>query len=249
MHKKSQWPEVPSDLLYLVAVHKHLSLADVARMAAVCKSWRFTLVDNDWFGLPVKAIAESQLSNNIPVWLMLSESADDAKMRGFFDLASRKVVEIYLPEAEGRRCCGSAYGWIITFGEDMEIHLLNPLSRTRLSLPSQLTFKDLGDDFTNEELHAEQTRAEIRKGFIHKAILTESPGSGKCTVVAILSPACSGLRLAYFRLGEDDSWTLIATPTPEDILFYQGNVPFAYTLHSTSNSSKNLQVVTLIKSS
>lgn len=144
---------------------------------------------------------------------MLSESADDAKMRGFFDLASGKVVEIYLPEAEGRRCCGSAYGWIITFGEDMElVHLLNPLSRTRLSLPSQLTFKGLGDGFTNEELHAEETRAEIRKRFIHRAILTDSPGSGKCTVVAILSPGCGGFRLAYARLGEDDSWTLIPPP-------------------------------------
>lgn len=158
MGSQSGWCEVPSDIMFLVVNQRELSLADVGRMATVCKRWRSILSENDWFGLNVNAnIGKTSL---IP-WLMLPESRNRRDgYRGFYNPATHQVSQVYVPEAKGRRCCGSGYGWIVCMGEDMEINLLNPLTREQLSLPSQFTFAEFGYRTTNEDLHAEYTKKE-----------------------------------------------------------------------------------------
>lgn len=217
------WSELPLDIISLIVNQEQLSLADVGRMATVCKSWDSILRENNWFGLHVNA----NIGKTPFPWLMLADECRSGGKRGFFNPATGQVSEVYLPEAEGRRCCGSSHGWIVTIGEDMEINLLNPLTRQQLSLPSQLTFDVFSDGSTNQEIHEWSSRKDVVRSFILKAILTCSPSrAGECVTVASLFPP--GLRpLAYARPG-DSKWTIIphleSYQEPNDFIFYQGQV-------------------------
>lgn len=234
MGSETGWCEAPLDIIFLVVNQKELSLADVGRMATVCKRWRSIIVENNWFGLHVNAnIGNTPL---IP-WLMLpeSESWKDG-YRGFYNPATHEASKVYLPEAKGRRCCGSGYGWIVSIGQDMEINLLNLLTREQLSLPPQFTFTEYGYT-TNEELHAEYTNEDLLSIFITKAILTCNPSEGECAVVAVLA-AEADFQVVFAKPG-DAAWIRLPhlhpiwgeVPLVQDLVFHQGKL-FCITFHS-----------------
>lgn len=94
-------------------------------------------------------------------------------------------------------------------GEDMEIHLLNPITRRRIRLPSQLSFHDFGRGDSNDNLHGFESRRELRDLFIDKAVIVGSPCSaGGCMVVAIVFPG-DGSRVVVVRPGLDKLWTVL----------------------------------------
>ncbi|KAL5720248.1 SWR1-complex protein 3 [Ranunculus cassubicifolius] len=75
-------------------------------------------------------------------WMMLGETNTTRNtkvkdLQSFCDLSTGEFHENNVPETLGRRCLGSSSGWLLTVGA--KIHLLNPLTRQRIPLPSKKT--------------------------------------------------------------------------------------------------------------
>ncbi|KAF6169140.1 hypothetical protein GIB67_038637 [Kingdonia uniflora] len=137
----------------------------------------------------------------------------------FFLLSSNKFCDLYLPEANGRRCWGSSFGWLITFGLDLEIHLLNPLSRVQIRLPPQPSFKNKNIYFSNNP-----TPQDLLKHFLMKPVMSSNPSSSntndRCTVVAIHGEY---RKLAFASPG-DKAWTSVVSPRLMfgDLIYFKG---------------------------
>nr|CAD1819833.1 unnamed protein product [Ananas comosus var. bracteatus] len=127
---------------------------DLTNFTSVCKAWRAAAADDL---LPLK--------HQMP-WLLLTEEdypGSGGHTRSFYSLSEDKIHELPLPEACRRRCVGSADGWLVTLGEALEgeeMHILNPISRIRIPLPSQSTLLLPPEDYTfPEELIAQNQTA------------------------------------------------------------------------------------------
>ncbi|KAF8369923.1 hypothetical protein HHK36_032042 [Tetracentron sinense] len=190
------WSELHEDLLALIA--KQLILyEDFVTFGGVCSSWRSVAVKKNF-----------NPSLQIP-WLMLAEKKH-SHTRAFFSLSKGMIHERMLPEAHGNRCF-SSHGWLITLSVDLTINLVNPLSRVRIPLPHQLTFKDHYTDYTP---------VELQQICIFKAILSASPSwTSDYTVMVIYGPR---VKLAFAKPG-DEGWTTIDTWSSSyaDIIYYR----------------------------
>ncbi|OMO60160.1 hypothetical protein CCACVL1_24352 [Corchorus capsularis] len=203
MSESRDWAAIPCDLLRQIVSKTQLLIGDYIRAAAVCKSWQACLKSPPKF----------------PVCLMLAENEEEENnMRCFCTASEDKVMERDLPELRGRRCWGTPFGWLVTFGLDLEIQLFNPLSRACLSLPPQPTFNtfNVGDDF------ADPTAEGFRRFFLYKFAFSSSPPSPDCMVMAFLSP----MRLLGFAKPGDQAWTTIdvaAARLLEDVIYFNGS--------------------------
>ncbi|OMP08083.1 hypothetical protein CCACVL1_01162 [Corchorus capsularis] len=179
------WANIGSDPLSCIVEKTH-SIQDRVRLSAVCRSWHASPGD--------KKI-------DLPICLMLAEK-EKSDSRCFYNISEENSVELDLPEIRGRRCWGSPFGWMVTCGVDLEIQLFNPLTRATLPLPSLLTF-------TNQQ---DRPSEELWESFITKLILSSSPASPDCIVLAIYSE--------FFLLGfakpGDQSWVHIDGSRPFD---------------------------------
>ncbi|KAJ4956885.1 hypothetical protein NE237_013668 [Protea cynaroides] len=199
------WSRLPEELLGCITNRLH-SIEDLVKFGAVCRSWRSVKIQKSYCSL-----------KHYTPWLMLVESESN-DIRGFYSLSNNKVYHLHLPEAHGRRCWGSPHGWLVTIGIDLEIHLLNPLTRSRLRLPSQPTFQDL--------YFPAQTPKEIRDSFIGKAVICSSPLSSSgdhqnCIVMAIYGE----LSLLAFTRPGDTKWTTLENCPPGfiDLIYSNGH--------------------------
>uniref|UniRef100_A0A5B6Z6N5 Uncharacterized protein n=1 Tax=Davidia involucrata TaxID=16924 RepID=A0A5B6Z6N5_DAVIN len=206
MGREEDWSSsIPDDLLKLIVKRIH-SIEDYLMFRAVCRSWN---------SIPC-GVNDFDSSMKLP-WLMLTEK-ENSDTRGFYSLSGRKIHELYLPEARGRRCWGSPYGWLITIGTDLCMNLLNPLSRVSISLPHQSTFTDQYRGFSSPEF--------LRTYFIEKAVLSSSPspsrGGDCCFVIALYSQF---RKLAIAKPG-DDAWSPVEAPWGafEDVACLDGKV-------------------------
>ncbi|XP_042506563.1 putative F-box protein At5g55150 [Macadamia integrifolia] len=197
------WAELCKDILRLI-VDQFSKIEDIAQFGAVCHSWRLVSVEKWHFSIASP-------------WLMLVEK-EDSDNRDFYCLSTKKVYRLNLPEARGRMCW-SSYGWLITLGLDMEIHLFNPFSRSRvlIRLPPQPTLPNQYDDSVSPEY--------VRRIFIRKVILSSRPtlcvgNDEKCMVMGIFSEY---RKLAFLRLG-DEVWTPVYTPQGgiNDVIYMNG---------------------------
>ncbi|XP_042485696.1 putative F-box protein At5g55150 [Macadamia integrifolia] len=202
------WDERCHDILGVI-VDQLSAIEDIGHFGAVCQAWRSVSVEKWHLSI-------------VDPWLMLAEKKDSDN-RGFYSLSTKKVYYLNLPEARGRKCW-SSYGWLITLGLDLEIHLLNPFSRSRVSirLPSLRTLPNQYSIETSPEF--------IRRAFIKKVILSSRPSkritsedhNEKCVVMGIFSEF---RRLSFMRLG-DEVWTHVYTPREEgcitDVVYLNG---------------------------
>ncbi|XP_042503453.1 putative F-box protein At5g55150 [Macadamia integrifolia] len=183
------WSGLCDEILDLI-VDQFSAVEDIVNFGAVCRQWRSVSVKR-W-----------PLSTEY-LWLMLAEK-ESSDNRGFYSFSTKKVYYLNLPEACGRKCWSSC-GWLITFGLDLEIQLLNPFSRPRvlIRLPPQPTLPYQYSTDTGPK--------SVRRFFIRKVILSSRPSSEdddeKCVVMAIYS---EDRKLAFLRLG-DEVWTPVDT--------------------------------------
>ncbi|KAF8412282.1 hypothetical protein HHK36_000243 [Tetracentron sinense] len=145
--------------------------------------------------------------------LMLAEKKN-SNTRAFFNLSKVMVHEHMLPKAHGKRCWGSQ-GWLITFSIDLNISLLNPLTRVQIQLPPHRTFKDHYKICEDDE-ECNYTPAEMQKVYICKAIVSSSPSSTSPSDYVVMVIHGPKIQLAFARPG-DDAWTAIEE-TPKCIL-------------------------------
>ncbi|XP_038679231.1 putative F-box protein At5g55150 [Tripterygium wilfordii] len=182
-------PELHSDVIGEI-VKRIDTVEDLAVVSRVCSSWRLAaLKEENW-------VSGRQLP-----WLVLPETKeeDESKSsRGFFSLYKNKRYDLDVPELRGCRIWGSNHGWIVAFGLDLQIHLVNPLSRSKFSLPPHSTFK-------HQRPKYHPSPQWYREAFIHKALVLKRPNlSGQQLLVAALYGRCNYLAIA--RPG-DETWT------------------------------------------
>ncbi|XP_020095968.1 uncharacterized protein LOC109715401, partial [Ananas comosus] len=128
------WSQLPAEILAQV-LHRINPNEEFTRFASVCMAWG-----------AVAAKEPLSLPHQMP-WLLLTEEdypgeREGCDARSFYSLSEDKIHELDLPEACRRRCVGSTDGWLVTVGEAFEgeeMHVLNPVMRTRLPLPPQST--------------------------------------------------------------------------------------------------------------
>lgn len=169
------------------------TIEDFLALSSVCHSWRSVYTNKNWSPCPY-----------FP-WLMLSESKHNQPTWAFFSFYKNKRHLVPLPEAQGRRCWGSSCGWIFTIGLDLQMHLLNPITRVRINLPPHSTFSQ---EFT---LELAATRDWYRTHFVHKAFVFKmSKRKGDILVMVIHGKNCC---LAFARPGFS-SWVTVESSTP-----------------------------------
>ncbi|KDP36865.1 hypothetical protein JCGZ_08156 [Jatropha curcas] len=121
----SLWAQLPPEFLQVIA-EKHTNYVDYyVCTRAVCKSWY--------------AAIQKRPNNNLLCqlpFLLLPNHLNKPDHRGFYSMSNDKTYRLELPEAFEKRCCGSSHGWLIMVEETPTIFLLNPLTRTRIELPS-----------------------------------------------------------------------------------------------------------------
>ncbi|PIA42711.1 hypothetical protein AQUCO_02000278v1 [Aquilegia coerulea] len=193
------WLKLPCDINEDI-FKRLVDIDDYVRFGAVCKSWQ--------------SVKQTKKRNQFSPWLLLPEAEintqdrDDDNinnyhMRNFFSLSSGKTVYLNVLETQGRRCFGSPFGWLFTIGLDLNIHLINPLTRIQIPFPSQPTFQ------YQYECHYEPR--DLRTIFVSRFAMssnTPNKDQGSCVVMVIYSQF---RKLAFARPG-DESWTAIEIP-------------------------------------
>ncbi|KAH7843073.1 hypothetical protein Vadar_012361 [Vaccinium darrowii] len=151
-------------------------------------------------------------------WLMLSESKHNQPTRAFFSFYKNKRHLVPLPESQGRRCWGSSCGWIFTIRLDLQMHLLNPVTRIRINLPPHSTFSQ---EFT---LKLAAARDWYRTHFVRKAFVFKmSKRKGDILVMVTHGKNCC---LAFARPGFS-SWVTVESSTPyvfKDVTVFDGRI-------------------------
>ncbi|KAL5726221.1 hypothetical protein ACHQM5_009278 [Ranunculus cassubicifolius] len=197
--------QLPDGIIDLIG-EKMTSVEDILRFGAVCKSWHSA----------VESRRKTQNARFLP-WLMLATYEHHKRgIQKFYSLSSKKTFKLKLPQIQRRRCFGTSFGWMVTFGIDLKIHLLNPFTGIQLSLPSQPTFQNPFPRNTPPDC--------LRAGFVEKfmAIQLQTPESESIIVMSIHSEFCN---LSFARPG-DSAWTLVDCPTKgfRDVISYNGEI-------------------------
>lgn len=205
----ANFSELPQELIEL-CIKPLMYFDDRIRFGAACKSWRSAYL-----------ATRDRPSYCSPPWLMITNDADDTEdCRTFACLSGECVIDVPVPGIRGRKCWGSPFGWVVTFGLDYSINILNPLSGVQIPLPHQSTFPI---QFCEEIL-------ETRPGYVRLAaaerfILSSNPSltnqDQPCFVMAISNP---GRNLIFAKLG-DVAWTLAKTSYDcyfDDAIYFNG---------------------------
>ncbi|KAF6169645.1 hypothetical protein GIB67_004037 [Kingdonia uniflora] len=198
------WSQLPQELIGEIA-KRIIYINDFYTFGSVCQSWRY-ITKHKYYYSGVRELP----------WLMLSETSEDNNVRSFFSLSTNKVFSFQLPEAKGRQCFGSPLGWVTTLGLDHKIHLLNPLTRIQIQLPSLDTFQD-------PLLQCGRGDFYLCQLFIKKFIFasTQNNNSGGLIVFAIYS---NTRKLAMARPG-DEAWTTLGDHHGiSDAIYYEGQI-------------------------
>ncbi|XP_077239877.1 putative F-box protein At5g55150 [Tasmannia lanceolata] len=145
--------------------------------------------------------------------LLMLPDKERRESRKFFNLFENKLYDIQMPEFHGKWCCGSFKGWVVTVDDSSNIHLLNPLSKTQIQLPSLDKFTYPQDSF----------ELEIPRDYryIHNTVLSADPISTPDYIVVTI---ITNQRLfAYYKPG-DVGWTTLDIPWGpyDDVIYYEG---------------------------
>ncbi|KAG9451088.1 hypothetical protein H6P81_011053 [Aristolochia fimbriata] len=193
--------DLPLDVMALIA-KRMANVIDFIRARAVCHYWK-----------SIFTLENYSPSRQVP-WLMLAER-EDSDVRRFFNPSTSEIYEIPLPEVWHRKIAGSAHGWLVTMGDDREIHLFNPLTRVQIKLPP-LQMYDVSDWIWIPSYHLARS--------LHKVVLPSRPSDRDFLVLALYTTMCMG---AIFRPG-DKAWTLVGGENDwrlfDDLIRYKGNI-------------------------
>ncbi|CAD6335634.1 unnamed protein product [Miscanthus lutarioriparius] len=115
-----------------------------------------------------------------------------------------------------RYLIGSAYGWVVTADETSELHLVNPITRDQIALPSVTTIEQVSNGAIHMYKYSRYTGThgeldppsvlrldKLRDYIFHKAFLSSDPSTGNYIVVLIHHPYWQ----ISFARGGDEHWT------------------------------------------
>ncbi|XP_068646319.1 F-box protein At2g26160-like [Aristolochia californica] len=186
------------------------SISWILLARAVCREWQSVFSLENY----------SPSSQDCAPWLMLAER-EDSDIRGLFNPSTSEVYDIPLPELWQKKIVGSAHGWVVTIGEDLEIHLYNPLTRVQIKLPPQTNF---GYDTSS------WSPSDVRDYFLKKVVLFSSPSKGDCMALAVYND----YDVAAIARPGDEVWTTLGGTKDwrlfQDYIHYMGNI-YAIDIH------------------
>ncbi|XP_077243023.1 putative F-box protein At5g55150 isoform X2 [Tasmannia lanceolata] len=154
------------------------------------------------------------VSQHRPPLLMLPNE-ERSESRKFFCLSENKLYDIQIPEFHGKWCCGSSKGWLVTVDDNSNVHLLNPLSKIHIQLPSL-------DKFTHPQhpILRHKKRGSYR-WYMRKTVLSADPIS---TPYYIVVSIVTYHRLFSFYKPGDEGWTTLNRQwgSYEDVIYHKG---------------------------
>ncbi|KAK9742139.1 hypothetical protein RND81_03G151000 [Saponaria officinalis] len=121
------WSLLPDDIVADIAL-KSDSFEDFIQFSAVCQCWN-----------RASSLIKHQWSAKSPVpWLLLAENTRENPncVRKLFNISNNKFYQLNLPQTFGKRCWGSACGWVAMVDRDHNVELFNPITKAQISFPS-----------------------------------------------------------------------------------------------------------------
>ncbi|PIA55429.1 hypothetical protein AQUCO_00700014v1 [Aquilegia coerulea] len=218
----ANWSELHQDIVALI-VKQLIDVEDIARFCCVCKPWNYVAIEQK----------KQCLNQGYTPWLMLTKRVNDniedkGRVRSCYSLSSKRLFNLELPEAQRRRCWGTPYGWLVTIGVDLNIHLLHPMTREQISLPSQPTFP------YQYKVHVPPK--ELCQYYIKNFALASNPSSWGINTSTTTPRTLESSSLVMAIYGEfrslaiaypgDQVWTSVQSPPKvpnDDIIFFNGH--------------------------
>ncbi|KAK9670060.1 hypothetical protein RND81_13G174100 [Saponaria officinalis] len=200
------WSLPPLDVIGDIAL-KLETFEDFIRFSAVCRSWNqaSSLIKHQWS-------AKSPLP-----WLLLPENSHENPncVRKCFNITNNKCYQLNLPQTFGKRCWGSACGWVAMVDRDHNVELFNPITKAQITFPSlEATYKCakvelLGDDWA--KIEDVELKGDYSDYFMHEflnrlIVIKVSQGDHYEFVIMLLYNEYKSL--AFARHG-DQTWTSI----------------------------------------
>lgn len=170
--------------MYEVAKHLPLDVEEIAKYSSVSNSWRRSAA----------LYHHKSLTPCAPLLIFIHAKTenDQQGIRSVYSVSSKRVFNIKLLQARGRRCCGTPFGWVLTIGLDLNINLLNPFSLAQIPLPPQLTFEDQPE--------------EPGQIFVHRIALSSNPSAPNSNTPIVLV-AYGDLSCLAMATPADKTWT------------------------------------------
>ncbi|GJM88542.1 hypothetical protein PR202_ga04616 [Eleusine coracana subsp. coracana] len=175
--------------------------------------------------------------------LHLSEPAGE-NVAFLYSLVEKRAYKLVSPEPpiRSRFLIGSSHGWLVTVDDRSEMHLLNPITREQVALPSVITMEHVKPIFSKSgavdkyefSWHtATKVRnrpsiyalSELRDQFHYKAFVFYETRKGSYIVVLIHKPDS---QLSFARVG-DDKWTWLPPHTHYEDCSYKDDLLYAIT--------------------
>ncbi|GFP97353.1 uncharacterized protein at1g65760 [Phtheirospermum japonicum] len=178
----ADWSGLPYDIIHKVTTYL-IAVEDFVSFSCVCPSWRSVYLSKQWNQVP-----------QVP-FLMFSDNENNGRIRSLLSLCTNKVYKSDLPEASGSRCWGSSLGWLVTLGPDLNIHLLNPLTRVSIDLPHISSLQTHSGEILDQQ------------EFIEKAFVFNKPRENEPDLLVMIIYGPLG-RLGFCRPGYS-SWICI----------------------------------------
>jgi Protein of unknown function (DUF295)/F-box domain len=209
------WSELPFDVLEEIA--EKLRHNDLTHFGAVCKSWRSVYLKNI-LRLPKDLPLNLCHPRPFGTPILLLSCKLNSNSRNYVSLHDETVNrQLFLPEAANKWICGSGWGWLILVDfRGIEVCLYNPLTRSKIQLPSLDSFPEL----TGAYGWVDQTPRDCFR-LINRAIISSDPTSNPndCVVMAIVGFIH---QLFFCKLG-DNRWTkAVGSPCAiQDVIYYE----------------------------
>ncbi|CAO2210942.1 unnamed protein product [Urochloa humidicola] len=207
----STLPELPLDAL--MDIFATLEIPDLIRAGSVCSSWHSAYTC-------LRDLGRYKQSQT-PCLLYTSRSAGE-NVACLYSLVENRTYKLTLPGPPIRRSLliGSSNGWLISADERSELHLVNPITREQVALPSVVTIEQVkpitnGSGIIRKyKLSCYSGQKDDRRSMIYavkklreelyfKAFVFPDPRTRNYLVVLIHNPY---FQLSFARAG-DDKWT------------------------------------------
>ncbi|KAF8039692.1 hypothetical protein BT93_B2030 [Corymbia citriodora subsp. variegata] len=193
------WADLPPELLELCS--RRLLLEDWFAFRPVCSTWR-------------AAAFEERL--DIPWWMLEDDESTETEWAEFYSPFSLRIHRVLLPEVKGKKKCFSSRGWILTIGKDLQIHMLNPLSRAASRYRDEIVKLPSLDKFPGWSTEGfEPDAPEMYQDFLCKFVLSASPASTPNYTVMV--NLWSAGPLCFWKPGNEE-WIELTSP-PDDHVF------------------------------
>ncbi|KAL2928467.1 hypothetical protein RDABS01_023221 [Bienertia sinuspersici] len=200
------WAELQEELLIRIIENHLVSMEDYLAFSGVCSSWHnatlccsLAKLKQNWARqMPWLMLTDGNqetfgTENGEEITLyepgelgFVEDSSCSTRRYVFDDLYRRSMVNLRQGKSKwydlkcrqgyGRTCWGSAHGWVVAHGLDHKMYLFNPITKSRLDLPSRRTLPYLWNN----------SPKFVRSSFISRAVVLRVPNGKRMSLLVVL---------------------------------------------------------------